>query len=99
MSNILIGLPIYKREWILPYWIEAIERQDFPQENLGFLFNLGPDDEATHEILWEWQSRSPHFKIFDAQIMMTFTIELTKNKHELGMVLDTKQWFYSGMIS
>jgi hypothetical protein len=69
-KSILIGCPIYDRAWILPYWIEFIEKQDYPKENLGFIFELGPDDDSTHDLLWEWQNNSPHYKIFDAQIYM-----------------------------
>lgn len=56
--NILISLPIYQRDWILPYWLEAIEKQTVPLENIGFQFELGPNDEATHDILWEWQTKN-----------------------------------------
>lgn len=70
MTNILIGAPIYDRAWILPEWMKAIERQNFPLENLGFIFNLGPDDDATHNILWDWHENHPEFKVFDAQIQM-----------------------------
>jgi hypothetical protein len=70
MTKILIGAPIYDRAWILPEWIKAIEKQNFPKEDLGFLFNLGPDDDSTHEILWNWHERRPEFQVFDAQIQM-----------------------------
>lgn len=79
MTNILIGMPTFKRDWILPKWIECIERQNYPKENLGFIFELGPDDDATHDILWDWQT-STSYKTFDAQIQM----EMTHNTHEEG---------------
>lgn len=72
MNDILISMPVYKRDWILPKWIECIENQNYPKHKLGFLFELGPDDDATHDILWDWQTRSS-YKIFDAQVQMTIT--------------------------
>lgn len=70
MTNILIGMPVFQRAWVLPTWTEAIEKQNFPKENLGFVFNLGPNDDETHDILWTWHERNPEFKVFDAQIQM-----------------------------
>lgn len=66
--RILISLPIYKRDWILPKWFEFIENQTIPLEDIGFQFELGSDDDETHEILWEWQSQHPQCFLFDAQI-------------------------------
>lgn len=69
-KTILIACPVFDRAWILPHWLKAIEKQDFPLENLGFLFELGPDDDETHDILWDWQSKHPEVIVFDAQIYM-----------------------------
>jgi len=66
--RILISLPIYKRDWILPKWLECIENQSIPLSDIGFQFELGPDDDDTHEILWEWQSQHPECWCFDARI-------------------------------
>jgi hypothetical protein len=75
MKNVLIAAPIYDRAWILPQWIEFIEKQNYPKENIGFMFELGPDDNLTHEILWEWQAYAPQYKYFDAQIYMKIAHE------------------------
>lgn len=80
MKNILIGAPIYKREWILPKWIECIENQNYPKENLGFIFELGSNDDATHEILWDWQTKS-QFKVFDGEILMKMNHETHPEGH------------------
>lgn len=66
--KILIGLPVFKREWILPEWFACIERQTVPLSDLGFLFELGPNDDATHNMLWEWHSRHPEVAVFDGTI-------------------------------
>jgi hypothetical protein len=70
MTNVLIGLPIFKREWVLPLWFAAIERQDFPLSNLGFVFELGPDDDETHQMLWDWHEKHPEFLCFQGDIQM-----------------------------
>jgi len=80
MVNILIGAPIFKREWVLPYWFKAIENQNFPKENLGFVFDLGPDDDSTHDLLWGWHMSHPEFRVFDAQIQL----DINHFTHEEG---------------
>lgn len=66
--RILISLPVYKREWILEHWLKAIEQQTIPLKNIGFQFQLGPDDDATHDMLWEWHEAHPECFCFDGQI-------------------------------
>jgi hypothetical protein len=70
-AKVLIAAPIYQRAWILEHWLRCIEQQNHPLDHLGFLFELGPDDDDTHNILWEWQSRHPEIPVFDAQIDIT----------------------------
>jgi hypothetical protein len=74
-KSILIATPIYNRAWILPYWIEAIEKQDYPKDRIGFIFELGPDDDETHNMLFDWQSRRSEYKVFDGQILMSMNHE------------------------
>jgi hypothetical protein len=69
-KNILIAAPIYKREWILPLWIHCLNNQNYPRENIGFMFELGPDDDGTHEMLWDFQNSRPEALCFDAQIYL-----------------------------
>lgn len=73
MSTVLIGCPVYQREWILPYWFKAIERQNFPTNQLGFIFELGPNDDATHDQLWEWHEKHPEFIVFQGDVQMNLT--------------------------
>lgn len=64
--KLIIACPIYKRDWILPYWISHIVSQDINIENVGFIFEAAPDDIETIEILEKWKnsdSRIPHFEI------------------------------------
>lgn len=91
MKNILIAAPIYDRAWILPTWIEYIEKQNYPKENLGFLFELGPNDEETHDILWEWQTSSPSYKVFDAEVYM----RINHNSHPEGQRYWNAEKYYN----
>lgn len=68
VKNVLIAAPIYKREWILKEWIDCLNKQDYPKANIGFMFELGPDDESTHNILWDFHLARPESLLFDAQI-------------------------------
>lgn len=67
---ILIGLPIYKRAWILPEWFSFIESQTVPLSELGFIFELGDNDDETHDMLWEWHTEHPEVAIFDGVIRL-----------------------------
>ncbi len=71
LPNIIIACPVYQRAWILPTWLDMIAKQDYPKENIGFIFELGPDDDETHEILWQFQMDHPEYLLFDGQILMT----------------------------
>jgi hypothetical protein len=70
MANVLIGCPIYKRVWILPTWLRFIEKQDFPLEYIGFIFELGPDDDGTHDILLNWHEKHPQVQCFQGDIRL-----------------------------
>jgi hypothetical protein len=67
---IIIGCPVYKRDWILDEWFHCIENQTVPLSELGFLFELGPEDEETHNVLWNWHTLHPEVSVFDGVIRM-----------------------------
>jgi hypothetical protein len=62
---ILIGCPVYKRDWILPFWFDAIEKQTFPLSRVGFIFLKGPKDQATLECLMNFSENHPELRCFD----------------------------------
>lgn len=66
--KILIGCPIYKRDWILDKWFEAIEGQTIPLSDIGFIFELGTNDDDTHDKLWRWHMNHPEVTVFDGAI-------------------------------
>lgn len=65
---VLISAPVYKREWILPDWFSAIESQDYPLEDIGFIFEAAPDDEETVQCLIDFAAKHPELRCFDIQI-------------------------------
>jgi hypothetical protein len=68
---VLIGAPVYAREWILPYWLQAIELQDWPLDQVGFVFVVAEEDTPTKEILLDWHSRHPEVRCFDLCVNTT----------------------------
>lgn len=50
-TSLLIGCPVYQREWILPYWFAnldvALRVLDIQNLNLAWSFVVDPDDQAT----------------------------------------------------
>ena len=79
-SKILIGLPVFKRDWILPLWFECIEKQDFPLENIGFIFVLAEQEEDpnTWEVLQSWHNAHPEVSTFE---LITHTNKQSHNTH------------------
>lgn len=63
----LIGLPIYKRSWILPTWFKCLENQSVSLKDMGFLFLTGSQeqDPETFKILFDWQAAHPEVPYFD----------------------------------
>lgn len=65
---VIIGLPVYDRAWILPVWFEAILKQDWPLEDLGFIFETAPDDKETLDVLWDFQTKHPEIRCFEVVV-------------------------------
>jgi hypothetical protein len=76
IPKVIIACPTYKREWVLPSWFQAIENQTYPLDKIGFVFELGPEDEdpETHDILFNWHAEHPEVWCFDARV--------TEEQHE-----------------
>jgi hypothetical protein len=63
--KLIIGCPIYKRDWILPLWFAALERQSIPLNKVGFIFETSPDDKKTVSILRLWRQYHPEVPLFE----------------------------------
>lgn len=64
--KIIIGCPIYKRDWILKHWIKCILSQSLDVSDIGFVFEVSENDNETVSILEAWKSndkRIPYFEI------------------------------------
>jgi hypothetical protein len=64
--KLVIGCPIYNRDWILNHWFKCIFSQSIDLENIGFIFEAAPDDDKTISILKaveKIQKNIPHFSI------------------------------------
>lgn len=66
--KLIIGLPVYKRAWILDLFFDRLEKQTFPLSDIGFIFELGPDDDVTHDALFKWYNSHPEVSVFDGRI-------------------------------
>jgi hypothetical protein len=64
--KLLIGCPIYKRDWILNHWIRCLINQSFDSRDIGFIFEVSPDDTSTISMLEAWKKfdkNIPYFEI------------------------------------
>jgi uncharacterized protein (DUF736 family) len=66
--KVLIGCPIYKRDWILSYWISCLVRQTIDMSNIGFVFEVSPDDRETILILESWKKIDTSIPYFEIKI-------------------------------
>lgn len=82
MSKILIGAPIYDRDWIISHWFDAIKNQNgFTLSDIGFIFEAAPNDDKTHELLFDWHSKHPQVACFDVSINTTQRHTKHRNDH------------------
>lgn len=63
--KLVIGCPIYKRDWILNRWIRAVISQSIPVSDIGFIFECSPDDTNTTAMLEAWKSYDKNIPLFD----------------------------------
>lgn len=83
--KILIGAPVYKREWILPHWFEALENQDVSLNQIGFIFETASDDKGTKDLLFDWHAKHPQVWHFDAR-------DNTDAEHVAHHVSGVRKW-------
>lgn len=63
--KLIIGCPIYKRDWILPQWVKCIINQSVDMTDVGFIFETSPDDLATTNSLLTWRNLDKRFPLFE----------------------------------
>lgn len=64
-TKLIIGCPIYQRDWIFPYWISCIQAQSVDLSEIGFVFVSSREDINTVNLLTEWRNRHPEVSVFD----------------------------------
>lgn len=62
--KLIIGCPIYKRDWIFPSWAAAIERQTIDLSKVGFVFITSSNDEKTLHYINLWKNVHPEIPYF-----------------------------------
>lgn len=63
--KLIIACPIYKRNWILSDWVRCILKQSLNISNIGFVFEVSPDDKQTVEILKAWKRIDKSIPLFE----------------------------------
>ncbi len=64
MIELVIGCPIYKRDWIFPYWISCIENQNIDFSSTAFVFEISSNDAQTIEMLIKYRNARPDIPEF-----------------------------------
>lgn len=92
--KLIVGCPIYDRAWILPLWIDAIERQSINLKDVGFVFAASEDDASTINMLNQWRSFNKKIPMID--------IFYPKNVNHFSHEDGTRHWTiskYENMVS
>lgn len=89
--KLIIGCPTYKRSWILPHWIKCLIQQSFPIDNIGFVFEVSPDDTEAIEGLNAW-------KKYDKRIPY-FNIKVREDIHHFEHQNNGRQWTISKYLN
>lgn len=63
--KLIIACPIYKRDWILPHWVRCILKQSVSMSNIGFVFEVDPNDSSTIISLNTWKRIDKNIPLFD----------------------------------
>jgi len=87
MTSVVIGCPIYKRDWILPYWFACISQQNLDFSKIGFVFIASSKDEKTIKNLISFRNSRPDIKVFEIE----FVDDIVHFEHEKN----SRQWSMS----
>ena len=59
---------MYKRSWILPHWIRCLLNQSVSFKDIGFVFEVSPDDGETIESLKAWKNFDKNIPLFEIKV-------------------------------
>jgi hypothetical protein len=92
--KLIIGCPIYKRSWILKYWISCIANQTIDLSDIGFIFEVSKNDQETVSILENWKKHESKIPVFE----INYRDDLSHFEH----INNGRQWTiskYENMVS
>jgi hypothetical protein len=58
-SHVMIASPVRNRAWVLPEFLAALDRLEFPQDRLSFYFLANDCADASPQILRSWAAERP----------------------------------------
>ena len=71
--NIVIGCPIYLREWCLPRWLSSVFNQGIEPSNIVLIFGLTDSEEDnTRQLLEKYGAKVKDFYIIDCNDLKAF---------------------------
>ena len=59
---------MYRRTWILPHWIRCLLNQSVSFKDIGFIFEVSPDDKETIASLEAWRRLDKNIPYFEIKI-------------------------------
>lgn len=92
--KLIVGCPIYKRDWIFPLWAAAIERQSISLSDVGFVFVVSSEDTNTIQMLQKWKDIRKEIPLFE----IVYKDDIPHHEHKAN----SRQWTmskYHNMIS
>lgn len=92
--KLVIGCPIYKRDWIFPTWAAAVEKQTIDLKKVGFVFIASSDDVKTIQYINIWKNMHPEIPRID----IVYKDDVAHHEH----AENSRQWTmskYHNMIS
>lgn len=93
--TIMIGCPLQQRAWILPVYLNSIEKIDFPKEDIHLAFLVNNSSDNTLEILHRF--KDAHYdEYYDIEIALACDFDYTDNRignRDYGCIADVKnEW-------
>ncbi len=92
--KLIIGCPIYKRDWIIHHWIKCLLKQSIDLSEVGFVFETSPDDLSTVHSLSTWKNMDKRIPLF----LINERTDIPHFSHDEN----TRQWTiskYHNMVS
>jgi glycosyltransferase involved in cell wall biosynthesis len=70
--NIVIGMPVYNRGWVLPRWFDCLFKQGVPRKNITLLFGITDGDDNTREVIDKYASKVADYHYIDCNDLPAF---------------------------